>query len=62
MLLVFSGGGIGGGIGAVASLYNMQLLRDNRSGIGKYLKVISVTCAAFAIYFLLAMIIIERIG
>lgn len=62
MLLVFTGGGIGGGIGAVASLYNMQLLRDNRPGIGKYLKVIGVTCAAAALYFALAIVIKKWIG
>lgn len=57
MLLAFTGGGIDGGIGAVESLYNMQLLRDNRPGISKYLKVIGITCAAAALYFALAIVI-----
>ncbi|MDH5826679.1 hypothetical protein ACFX5U_10440 [Sphingobacterium sp. SG20118] len=56
-LLVFTGGGLGGGIGAVASLFNLQILRDNNAGNIKYLKVIGVTCAAFSVYFLIAQVV-----
>ncbi|NJI74047.1 hypothetical protein HCX49_12620 [Sphingobacterium kitahiroshimense] len=56
--IVFIGGGaLGGGIGAVAFMLNLQLLRNDDNGNLKYLKAIGVIIAAFAIYFLLSAVI-----
>jgi len=56
--IVFIGGGaLGGGIGAVAFMLNLQLLRSEDNGNLKYLKAIGVTIAAFAIYFLISKVI-----
>ncbi|MGJ1321058.1 hypothetical protein ACR780_00055 [Sphingobacterium faecium] len=56
--IVFIGGGaLGGGIGAVAFMLNLQLLRNEDNGNLKYLKAIGVIIAAFAIYFLISTVI-----
>ena len=56
--IVFIGGGaLGRGIGAVAFMLNLQLLRSEDNGNLKYLKAIGVTIAAFAIYFLISTVI-----
>lgn len=61
--IVFIGGGaLGGGIGAVAFMLNLQLLRNDDNGNLKYLKAIGVIIAAFAIYFLVSAVIWGWIG
>lgn len=56
--IVFIGGGaLGGGIGAIAFILNLQLLRNEDNANIKYLKAICVTMAAFAIYFLVSTVI-----
>lgn len=61
--LAFIGGGaLGGGIGAVAALFNLQLLRNEKLGRIKYLYVINITIASYAVYFVLALLIKEWIS
>lgn len=58
--LAFIGGGaLGGAIGAVASLLNLQILRNEKLGKIKYLYVVNVTLIAYATYFFLALMIKE---
>lgn len=57
LLLIFFGGALGGGLGAVASSINLQIIRTGGSATGNYLKVLGITLAAFAFYFLVAYII-----
>lgn len=61
--LAFIGGGaLGGGIGAVASLFNLQILRNEKLGKIRYLYVVNVTIATYAVYFFLALMIKEAIS
>lgn len=56
--IVFIGGGaLGGIIGALGYIYNIQLLRNDDSKSLKYLKAIGVAIAAFAVYFLVSAVI-----
>lgn len=61
--LAFIGGGaLGGGIGAVAALLNLQVLRNEKLGKIRYLYVVNITIAAYAAYFFLALMIREAIN
>ncbi|MEN5231870.1 hypothetical protein [Sphingobacterium faecium] len=61
--LAFIGGGaLGGGIGAVAALLNLQVLRNEKLGKISYLYVVNITIAAYAAYFFLALMIREAIN
>ena|SRR5690606_10634191 len=51
MTMIIVGGLLGGVIGAVASLFNLQLFRTEGSDGMKYLKVIGTTVFAFILYF-----------
>lgn len=52
IILLFLGGAIGGGIGAVASIYNFNTFRQENTNSIKYLKVIGITILAFTAYFI----------
>ena len=61
--LAFIGGGaLGGGIGAVASLLNLQILRNEKLGKIRYLYVVNVTLIAYASYFFCEAMIKEWIN
>ncbi len=54
ILLLFVGGAIGGGIGAVGSITNFSIFRQEGSSISKYLKVIGVIVGSYLLYLLVA--------
>lgn len=54
LLLVFIGGGLGGAIGGVGAVSNLQIMRTDGSNATKYLKVIAVSMAAYLVYFVAA--------
>ncbi|MNK21758.1 hypothetical protein D3C87_400250 [compost metagenome] len=61
-LLLLYGGALGGGAGAIAAMLNMQVFRNEDSAAVKYFKVIGITIAAFAVYFLLVRVIYSAIA
>ena len=48
--MLFFGGAIGGGTGAVATMINFNIFREEGSEPLKYLKVVGVIVAAFLLY------------
>lgn len=54
LLLIFMGGAIGGGLGAAASVINYNLFRGTESNTIKYIKVIGVIIACYALYWFIA--------
>jgi hypothetical protein len=58
ILLLFLGGAIGGGIGAVGTITNYNLFRQEGSMVSKYGKVIGVVCLCY----LLAALIAGQLG
>ncbi|WP_080057586.1 hypothetical protein [Spirosoma aerolatum] len=54
ILLLFVGGAIGGGIGAVGAVTNFSIFRQEGSDISKYLKVIGVIVGSYLLYLLVA--------
>ncbi|PRD48472.1 hypothetical protein [Sphingobacterium haloxyli] len=59
LVLIFIGGGIGGAIGGAASVFNLQAMRTEGSVTTNYLKVVGITALAFALYFLVAYLILS---
>ena len=59
MILIFIGGGLGGGIGAVSSIYNLQTFRTADSNVIKYVKVIAVSVLAYIVYLVAAYLLLE---
>ncbi|WP_445735078.1 hypothetical protein [Mariniflexile sp.] len=57
ILLLFIGGAIGGAIGALGSVANFNIFRQEGSEPLKYLKVAGVILATYTLYFVLATII-----
>jgi len=62
MILIFIGGGLGGAIGAVSSIYNLQVFRKEDSDIIKYLKVIAVSILAYIAYLVAAYLFFTLIN
>lgn len=62
ILLLFFGGAIGGGIGAVATSINFNIFRQDGTEISKYAKVIGVILVSYIFYFLLATIFLQIIN
>ncbi|ERJ57225.1 hypothetical protein M472_00450 [Sphingobacterium paucimobilis HER1398] len=61
MLLIFVGGGLGGGIGAVATMLNVKTFRGSESPITKYFKVIGISALSYVLYSLVAYLLIKMI-
>src|SRR5690606_24134343 len=62
MILIFIGGGLGGAIGAVSTIYNLQIFRTTDSDIIKYLKVIAVSILAYIAYLVAAYLFFTLIN
>lgn len=54
ILLVFVGGAIGGAIGAVGTITNYNVFRQEGIELSKYLKIIGITVVSFVLYFTIA--------
>ncbi len=61
ILLLFVGGAIGGAIGAVGSMVNFSIFRQDGPETLKYLKVIGVVIVSFSLYFILSALISELV-
>lgn len=59
-LVLIMGGAIGGGIGALAAVINMNLFKGNASH--RYLKVVGVTVLAIVIYSIIAFFILKTLN
>src|SRR5882757_396408 len=57
MLLVFLGGMLGGLLGGLASALNLALYRSGLPALARYLLGGIVTCGAFALYLVAAMLL-----
>ena len=62
MILIFIGGGLGGAIGAVSSMYNLQIFRTTDTSTTKYLKVAAVSILAYMLYLGAAYLIFALIN
>jgi len=62
MILIFIGGGLGGAIGAVSSIYNIQIFRTEGSDILKYLKVIGITIFAYFSFLIISQLFVLLIN
>ncbi|WP_146898193.1 hypothetical protein [Adhaeribacter aerolatus] len=52
ILLLFIGGAIGGGIGAVGAITNFRIFRQEGSAVSKYLKVVGIIIGTYLLYFI----------
>jgi len=57
ILLLLVGGAIGGIIGAVGTIINYNIFRQEETPIIKYLKVISIIILSYILYFVIVLII-----
>src|SRR5690606_3747690 len=62
MILIFIGGGLGGAIGAVSTIYNLQIFRTKDSDIIKYLNVVAVSILAYIAYLVTAYLFFTLIN
>lgn len=60
MLMIFVGGAIGGGLGAVAATINMQIFRTRLQGFSKYLVTLFIAFSAVTIWLIIAMHLSRR--
>ncbi len=61
MLLIFVGGGLGGGIGAVGSILNLKTFKGDGPTTTKYLKVIGISILSYVLYVLVAYLLIKML-
>jgi hypothetical protein len=59
IVLVFLGGGLGGAIGAVGTVFNYSTFREEGSAGVKYLKVAGTIVACYVVFYLLAYLILR---
>ncbi len=59
MLLIFVGGGLGGGIGAVGSILNLKTFKGEEPITTKYLKVIGISVLSYVLYVLVAYLLVK---
>lgn len=62
ILLILTGGALGGFIGLVATGMNMRIFRSDTTGAGQYLQVAFVSIGAAVGYVILALIVSNLIG
>lgn len=62
VLLVFIGGGLGGGIGVVATVQNLKIFQTNDNALVKYAKVIGVSLLSYLLYILITYLIVKFFG
>ena len=61
IFLIVGGGAIGGAFGAIGVITNFNIFRGKGSEASKYLKVIGVVIAMFAIYFIVATYVMKML-
>ena len=61
ILLVIVGGAIGGVFGAVGVVTNYNIFRGEGSETSKYLKVIGIVVAMYALYFVIATFVLKML-
>ncbi|MBP1221592.1 hypothetical protein [Flavobacterium sp. 1355] len=54
ILIIFSGGAIGGAIGGASTVINYTIFRSNTSTTNKYMKVLGINALCFVFFFFLA--------
>lgn len=60
ILLLFIGGAIGGGLGAMSTIMNYSIFRDEEtSTTSKYLKVVGIVILSYLVYFLLYTLLLN---
>lgn len=62
MLLVFLGGGLGGGIGALGTIMNLKTFSSDESATIKYLKVIGISILSYMLYVLVAYLFVKMMA
>ncbi len=61
ILLLFAGGAIGAGIGAVGAMTSFNIFRQEGTMTSKYLKVIGIVVTTFLLYFVFAAFFLKLI-
>jgi hypothetical protein len=62
LVLVFTGGAIGGLFGALATVYNLRIIRSNMSLLLKALSIIATTIIAGVLYLIFATVFLMLLG
>jgi hypothetical protein len=61
ILLLFVGGAIGGGLGAIATIINYNFFREEDSSqVSKYVKVLGVIILCYLVYFAIAVLLLNQ--
>ncbi|WP_270087106.1 hypothetical protein [Sphingobacterium sp. SYP-B4668] len=62
MLLILLGGGLGGGIGALGTIINLNTFSTDEPATMKYLKVIGISILSYVLYALVAYLFVKMMA